>query len=89
MKKYSMKKKLIKARSIGSIEYGNNNIFEIMRDQYNEVVLSPHGEDPGTKHSDGSWDCEGITVADFIRLVADRPDFHEIMSDLRATLAKG
>jgi hypothetical protein len=72
--------------SLGSIDYGNNNFFEVMRDSGGKVILCTHEEDPGEENEDGTWDSEGMSIGEFVDDISDRPDFVEIMGELMVIL---
>ena len=81
--------KLYNAHSLGCIDYGNNNFFEIMRSG-NTVAMFSHEDDTlGKINPDGTYDVtDGITVDAFIEEVKDREDFSGIMKELCETLIK-
>jgi hypothetical protein len=78
---------LKQAQSIGCIDYGNNNFFEIMKDSDGTIGLMSHDEPP-EENSDGTFSGEADTVEEFVDSVSDRPDFPEIMKELLSIISK-
>jgi len=69
------------AQSIGCIDYGNNNFFEIMKDSDGTIGFMSHGE-PADDNGDGTWSCEADSITKFLADIKDRPDFDEITTNL-------
>lgn len=67
--------------SLGCVEYGNNNFYEIMVDPSGLVCLCYHG-DPFTENPDGTFNCEGISIREFALEIKDRHDYEEVMKEL-------
>jgi hypothetical protein len=70
---------------MGCIDYGNNNFFEIMMDSEHKVILCAHGDDPCEENEDGTFNCEGLTINEFLSQISNRSDYHEIVKELMET----
>lgn len=78
--------KLVNANSMGCVEYGNNNFFEVMRDTTTgEVGLMSH-EEPLEENSDGTYTGDADSVDEYIDSIKDRDDFAELMKELLVVL---
>lgn len=73
---------LLNTKSIGCIDYGNNNFFEVMVDLNGSVVLCSHDDGCSDENSDGTYDSEGMSIPEFVSSIKDRPDVNEILTDL-------
>jgi len=74
-------------KSVGTIDYGNNNFFEVMVDKNHKVVLCSHDDEYPAENPDGTYDSEGLSLNEFIEEIKDRDDFMEILTELMSILS--
>jgi hypothetical protein len=76
-----------KAESIGCVDYGNNNFFEIMVDHDGTVGFMSHDDCDCSQNPDGTFSGEVDSVDKFLTDISDRHDYQDIVTQLISELA--
>jgi hypothetical protein len=78
-----------KFKSIGCVDYGNNNFWEIMKEcNTGEIILESHDDPPGVEQDDGTQHRSehALSLEQFLEEISDRPDYNEIVEDLQLSI---
>lgn len=72
--------------SIGCIDYGNNNFYEVMTDGLRFVLVS-HDEEVEMDDNGVCASATGLSIPAFMHDIHQRPDYQEIMDELNQLIA--
>ena len=75
------------ASSLGCVDYGNNNFFEVMKDNDGTIGFMSH-EEPANENPDGTYRGEADSLDKFIEDIKDRDDFADIVKDVILTISR-
>lgn len=66
----------MKYKSIGCVDYGNNNFFEVMKSESGSYHFGSHDDMDMIENSDGSWSMNGYPPMGMREFLNEVPDHH-------------